>query len=314
MRKFILNIIQFSLLFSLVVAVSFFLLKKLVQETADFKIQKDTKYIVIGHSHPECAYNDSLISNFENFSISGESYFYTLPKVKNIVAQNPQLETVFLEFTNNQISKNVEDWIWEDKYLSYYYAIYSPFIETKDRFLIVKKRPIAFLKNLPIVFKDLLKKTIKPIKYSYEFGGYKKIEGTLEKYENKKEDKVIEDFVLIDNQVSSIHIFYLKKIIDFLNQNNVEVVLIRSPQHHTYQGFENEAKYQEILNKEFSDVFYIDFNKLPLLDHHFRDPEHLNSEGAKIITNHLNKMLLTDFTASLDSKKHVDYFELIQID
>ena len=71
----------------------------------DFRIKLNTHYIVLGHSHAECAYNDQLIENFENFSQSGESYFYTLPKIKEIVRKNPQVKTVFLEFTNNQIEK-----------------------------------------------------------------------------------------------------------------------------------------------------------------------------------------------------------------
>lgn len=314
MKKFFLNSIQFGLLFSSLVAVSFCILLLRTKSRAVFTIDKHTKHIVLGHSHPECAYNDSLIQNFQNFSMSGESYFYTLPKVKNIVAQNPQLETIFLEFTNNQVSKNIEDWIWEEKYLSYYYAIYSPFIETSDKFRILLNKPAAFLKNLPIVFKDLLKKNISPVNYASEFGGYKRIDGTLENYEKTNQDSIIEDFVLINDETSQIHIEYLKRIIQYLGENNINVVLIRTPQHYSYQGFENEKQYQAILKSEFSDVNFIDFTKIPLTYDHFRDTEHLNREGARVTSNYLNKILSTDFSTFFGENKHVDYFNIIQID
>ena len=47
-----------------------------INKNADFKLDKKTYHIVLGNSQPECAFNDSLISNFKNLAKSGESYFY----------------------------------------------------------------------------------------------------------------------------------------------------------------------------------------------------------------------------------------------
>src|SRR5690554_8088243 len=72
---------------------------------SDFKLDEHPKYIVVGHSHPECAFNDSLIPELKNISHSGESYFYSYFKTKQVVQQNTSIEVVFIEFTNNQIVK-----------------------------------------------------------------------------------------------------------------------------------------------------------------------------------------------------------------
>ncbi len=144
MKKFIYTNFIFFSVFTCLVFFLFQGLAILIEKNADFNIKNDTKTIIIGHSHSECAYNDSLIENFENFSLSGESYYYTFPKVKKIIEHNPQIETVFIEFTNNQISKNVEKWIWDKKYISYYYPIYSPFIDFQDKLSLVVNRPTSF--------------------------------------------------------------------------------------------------------------------------------------------------------------------------
>ena len=62
-----------------------FTLNSYTRSKSQFDLKKQPKSIVVGHSHPECAFNDSLIQEFKNFSSSGESYFYTYPKLKNII-------------------------------------------------------------------------------------------------------------------------------------------------------------------------------------------------------------------------------------
>ena len=74
-----------------------------IEKKSSFKISDNIKYVVFGHSHSECTFNDALISNFKNLSEPGEAYFYTYQKLKNVIHDNPAIESVFVEFTNNQI-------------------------------------------------------------------------------------------------------------------------------------------------------------------------------------------------------------------
>jgi hypothetical protein len=283
------------------------------KKNAVFQIKSDTKIIMLGHSHAECTYDDNIIQNFENFAISGESYFYTLPKVKEIVRHNPEIKTVFLEFTNNQITQEVEKWIFEEKYLNYYYALYNPYIETEDHLRLLCLNPSGCVSGVPIIMKDLMKKSYQKIKYPYEYGGFKAINGNLKEYDQNKKNHENEDFVKIDHSISELQLVYLRKIIDLLENENIEIILIRSPQHKSYQGFSNEKEYQSVLKKEFPEVKYIDLSDFPLTADQFRDPEHVNAQGAKLISEWINQIVNLKLDRFFESNKHASYTQIQEI-
>jgi hypothetical protein len=285
-------------------------LSRLAKKNAVFEIKPDTKKIMLGHSHAECTYDDNIIENFENFSISGESYFYTYPKVKEIVRHNKEIKTVFLEFTNNQITQEVEKWIFEEKYLHYYYALYNPYIETEDHLRLLCLNPSGFISGVSIIMKDLMKKSYQKTKYPYEYGGFKAIDGNLKEYDQNKKNHVNEDFVKIDHSISELQLVYLRKIIDLLKNENIEIILIRSPQHKNYQGFSNEKEYQSILKEELPDVKYIDLIDFPLTADQFRDPEHVNAQGAKLISEWMNQMFKSKLDRFFESNKHSSYAQI----
>lgn len=311
MKKFLYKNTMFIAIFLGVAIGAFSVLSALVKTKADFTIGEDTRCIMLGHSHAECAYNDELIDDFENFAISGESYFYTYPKVKKLVEQNPQIKTVFIEFTNNQLAKDVEKWIWTEKYLSYYYAIYSPFISLKDKIIPASNNPKGFITNLPITFKDLGKKLRSSnINYSYEYGGYNEVEGTLEEYIAMKDTMQDEDFVEIETSLSEVQVEYLEKILNFLGEKGIEVILIRSPQHKDYTGFINESFYQEILQSKLQSYTHIDLVNFPISNTEFRDYEHLNKVGAEKVSSWLNEVM-KDSTITI--KGHLNYNQINKI-
>ena len=114
MKSFIVNLLKFVFFF-LFILIGLFLLNR---HFANFKIKESSRILIVGHSHSECAYNDSLINNVVNFSQSGESYFYTYFKTKKFIEQNPNIQTVLIEFSNNQIAFSMNNWIWAEKYMS----------------------------------------------------------------------------------------------------------------------------------------------------------------------------------------------------
>jgi hypothetical protein len=313
MKLFLIKILRFSSLFLGILIVGYLAISWLSKKNADFKIKPTTTNILLGHSHAECAYNDSIINNFENFALSGESYFYTLPKVKEIVKQNPGIKTVFLEFTNNQITVDIEKWIFEEKYLNYYYALYNPYIEIKDHFRLMYLNPAGFVGSIPVLMKDLIKKTYQNTSYPYEFGGYKGINGSLEDYQLNKNKHKKEDFIEIDHSVSELQLLYLRKIIDFLKEKNIEIILIRTPQYKSYQGFSNEKEYQSVLKKELLEIKHIDLCDFPITANEFRDPEHVNVQGAKFISEWMNELIKMDLKLIFNSSNHLDYSQLKNI-
>src|SRR5690606_2095183 len=145
MRGFIRNSITFLLCFILIFFVLNLITNYNIRNKADFIIKKQVDAIIIGHSHSECAYNDSVISNIKNLSSSGESYFYTYFKLENILKQNSTIKTVYLNYSNNQVYENMDNWIWGKKYLNNKYITYSSFIPIQDQLLLMKNNLSDYL-------------------------------------------------------------------------------------------------------------------------------------------------------------------------
>ena len=103
MISFLKKIIRLASIVILLIVGLLFIENNYIERNANFKLEDKVKYVVFGHSHSECAFNDSLISSFKNLSEPGEAYFYTYQKLRNVILQNPEIETVFVEFTNNQV-------------------------------------------------------------------------------------------------------------------------------------------------------------------------------------------------------------------
>ena len=94
MVTFLKQVVNFLLLSTLLLSFIILVPPYFINKKANFKLDKNDEMIVVGHSHPECAYNDSLIPSLKNLANSGESYFYTLQKLKKIVPANPQIKTI----------------------------------------------------------------------------------------------------------------------------------------------------------------------------------------------------------------------------
>lgn len=310
MKKFLVRLTIFSVCNLGLFLVLVFSSSWLARKQNDFSIKQDTKFIILGHSHSECAYNDALIDNFENFSQSGESYFYSIPKLEQIIRMNPQVKTVFLECTNNQMTENVEEWIFGKKYLGYYYANYFPYIGLKSDFFIFRNQPTEYSRNFSIVCKDILKKCISKHKIPYEYGGFKGVKGTLYSYQKNSLKHSNEDFVQIKKGISEVQINFLREISNLLANKKIELILIRTPQHSSYQGFVNESEYKKVIETEFSKVKFIDLVNFPLSDTDYRDPEHLNTVGAEKISGWMNKFLKEDYSYAFQKQLHISFKDI----
>ena len=159
MKKFLLRVLLFVMLtvsftFGLIVTLNYF-----AQSDDFYKIDPDIKYIVVGDSHPECAFNDSLIDNLMNFGQSGESYFYTYLKTKKILENNPSIQTVFVEFNNGQVIKNIDPCIWDDKHVNSKFPKYVYALDLEDYAVLGKNnfsgllnaQSLSILKNFELL-------------------------------------------------------------------------------------------------------------------------------------------------------------------
>lgn len=290
MGKFLMKILVFSLLLMTVCVLYFGLQNWLINHNANFKFSQENKFLIAGHSHAECAYNDSLITNFKNIATSGESYFYTYQKLKEVLKQNNSFEIVFVEFTNNQIDGAMDTWIWGDKYISKFYPKYGSFIDFDDTSLLLKHNFSSLMNNFSVLqkrnFMDILKREYD---YRKDLGGYIPYKETrvhraiMNQIETKKNTPV--------NSISQTNLSYLQKLILLCKQYNKKVVFIRSPQHSKLSMRKNEPIFLEVYNNKFKGVPFLDFNDFHIPDYGYKDLEHLNYKGAEIISAKLDSIL-----------------------
>lgn len=310
MKKFLKYSLIIAILLTGIISIIVMTTNYITAKNAIFQIETKPKYVIIGHSHPECAYNDAVIPHLKNLSKSGESYFYNFAKTKKIIEQNNSLEVVFIEFTNNNLSIEMDDWIWGDKYISYHFPIYEPFINSSDKLLLFQNNPSGYLNAISNSIKHKFKNILKnDFDYVKNLGGYKKL--IVEKV----------DSILIhsdslsqtaETRFSNVNLKYLSMLIDYCKEKNKKVILIRTPQHLQYSGLRNEKQYQEILNMRYSNIEYLDFSKFPIKKHEFADLEHLNHKGATIFSKWFAKLLEEGLINKKNKREFVD--EMIQME
>lgn len=308
MRRFIKLIISFLIVLFTLVFVFIESSEYIINKKSDFKLNTNTKYLVLGHSHSECAYNDSIIQNLQNFAQSAESYFYTYIKLKKLVQSNNQINTIFLEFSNYEID---DDWdyvyTWGNSLITSKFPKYSAITDKDDLFLILKKnfktvissKSISLRSNLGFAFS---KKSNYP--KANNWGGY------LHLIRDKTDSLVLSTDYLLKFQktdkLASTNLEYLLKIIDFCKKNKVNLYLIRSPLHPKYPGLHNETSYQNIIKTKLSKVEFLDFKNFPLQNSEFGDLNHLNHKGSKIFSVWFAQLLNTGFLEANNKQVYID--------
>ena len=191
---------------------------------------------------------------------------------------------MFIELTNNQIHKKINEWICGDKYLSARYNYYEPFIRLQDQFVLLKYNPKGFLKAFVNARKNNSKKIIESsygITDYHKLGGYKylirdKTDSLEEAFKNNPPRKTDEY-----KNLSSVNLDYLDKIIAFLEDREKEFYFIRTPQHRLAHNDENEAFFLKTIKERYGDIEFLDFEKFQLKNIEFGDFGHLNYKGAR---------------------------------
>lgn len=289
MDKFIKNTSLFIITTAVLLFLIVFVPNYIVDKKSRFNIQHNSKVVLFGHSHPECAFNDSLISDFKNLSHSAEPYFYTYQKVKKVLSQNPQIETVLIEFSNNQIDEKMNDWTWGYKYMSSMLPQYGSFMDKSDINLLMENNPKDFMNCMSI---STRKNLVRLLTWNYNFsdimGGYLRVENHQS---GARSGASTSDTAGNSANLSIVNIDYLEKIIVYCRACHKKVCLVRSPQHKSYEYLKNEKDFMRIKKERFADIDFLDFNKFPLSDDDFLDYGHLNYKGAAKFSKWFNMML-----------------------
>ena len=292
MKKFVVNFFVFGfcligVFFIIDFTVGIYSLKK-----TNFIIEKQNKYIVLGHSHSGCSINDKLVDSLVNLSSSGESYFYSYYKLRKMIEYNPNIETVLLEFSNNNISEQMDDWLFGRNMKSNYLK-YSHIVDYYGKYFLFKEKPNLFLRSF---INNVLTKTNDLINmnknYNNLLGGHIEVNKNITDSLLNNNLYLKRNYEFNFNNKSNYSIKYIKKIIDYCDEKEINLILMRSPLHENYKGLENEDMFL-LEQKQLSNdkVSFLDFSKFPFENIEFVDYQHLNEKGANKFSNWLSSFI-----------------------
>lgn len=276
-----------------------------IQDSYNFKIDTNPKYAVFGHSHPACAFDETLIKNFYNASASGERFFYTFIKMKKFIADNESVEVVFIEFDDIQISEASDTSIWDNINLDNRFDMYFPIMNLDENLLLLNKNPTRYARN----FLSLPKQQIKRINNKrYFFDQF--TDDPKETKDNSQTTKTADNAsqavdISPGFEPSEYNIKYLDKCIAHCKEQDVRVILIRSPIYKEKMNQFIEEKFQEIRKNRFSNLSFLDFKDVDLKDSDFLDYGHLNVKGARKFSLWFNRILSEGLLDQKDPEKFI---------
>lgn len=312
LKKFIKNITLFILLFSSILFVVDTALSTWISQKADFSSPtlSQATYAVLGHSQPECAFNDSLIENFVNLASVGESYFYTYRKLQQIIAQQPQLKTLLLDFSNNQLTLGSEEAIWADRFIQAKLPSYLPFIDFQEKWLLFQKNPSGFLDAYALSWNSNLNRFFKSdYQFQKALGGYRSLQvqhaDSLAQLAEKSATKEKSSAPL--DPLPSINIHYLNQILALCKAHQIKVYLIRLPVHSAFSAYHRyEERHHDFFRNELAAYEFLDFSQFPLQVEEFADLEHLNDKGARKFSTFFQKLVEKGLFQAADKQRFIE--------
>jgi hypothetical protein len=307
MKSFLLKCTTFIVLLLLVVVGirAFIVWQK--QNPERYTLDASIENIVLGHSQPECGLNDSLLAHTKNFSQGGEAYFYTYTKLKKLMEVNPNIKTVYLSFSNNQLEEKMDEWTFDAVYINDKYPAYFFAMDWEEKKLLWNHNPKAVLQSEQLLLKnnvvDLVKYKgkIRPETY---WGDYLFLK-------RQKTDSLIQvNYVqtIIKERgkgISEINLTYLKKIVQWCKEHNIQLVLYRTPVHPVLRATYDEKAFDSIRKQHFATVPFLDCIEFPLSNDQFGDFDHLNYKGARLFSTFFDTLVQQNITSTVEVKKLV---------
>ncbi len=289
MKKLILHIAIFLLVFSSIISIFIGIYTKQIQN--QFSKKSKIKYLFLGDSHVQNGINPSVIPNSMNFASSGESYFNIYQKLQYIAAHS-EIETVVIPVGIHNFSKQI-DTLWilnETNFISKISDIY-PIVKFSDL-----KSEINHLNFSNTMYVDIVDNSVYQSIYGLEYfllnrkpayvGGFTAHNGS---FEVNKSISIKESFILSSKNTSTHQLRNFNKILAFCKEQNIKITLIAIP---VYQSEKNNLdSFINSFHLQGYDFNYL--NHLNLINDNtlFKDPNHLNNKGSKYYSNYLNNIL-----------------------
>lgn len=281
MRRFLINISWFSIIIVGVFTV-FIAIRIYATTHIDFKESVDVHYLFTGASHPYHGIDDSLMETAVNRSAPSERYMFTYLKLKNILRDNPQIDTVFLQCAPTDLWNNTDDKYFAENEMSRFLPMYFPLF-TSSEWNVYKN-------HLGTVIPLILQKSF-DLKQLSPNALYESMGNKATKEENSirmDRIKIYPDYpsLMTGEKGHAVNYTYLRRIIELCNEKGVKLYGVYFPVYHP-EYYYDQQEYYTALSDLFPDLELLDYHNLVFPDSMRRDPHHLNEMGAKVFSKML---------------------------
>lgn len=281
MKRFLCNILTFSLLFVIVFALFHIFL--IHSQKRILLLDQDVNKVFLGNSTFEYGIKDSLIPSSKNFGQNAETIDIVYAKLKLLKKFNPQLDTAYIELDDIiLLNRSLPSVLTHPYYISSF--------TVEDIFNNIKN--MTFERNVSYLYHtyDIVK--IRPLVCSYfkesnisdlGIGGYADL------YRNKLEEDLRNRIDVKNNLSTKIpehNIYYYNALITFCHNNNITPIFLVNPMH---KAAWTDTCYRNFRASTFPNIPMIDFLCMELPDSCFGDIAHLNYKGAHIYSDSLSR-------------------------
>lgn len=277
MKKFLVNIfyiaVVISLLIGLIIQGKISIYKKF-----NYSIDAHTHILFTGASLLEVAMNDSLISGSLNICRSSEPHLYTYIKLKYLLRDNPQIDTIFVGIGPANLNEHTDYRYFNPNQAPSFISSFYPLFTKEEWSLFFSKEPNFFIKCMMDSFDE-------KIYYSGDsflknFGKFLK----SEKEFNRNQIREYTDFDFLYG--NSINVMYLKKIRNLCDTYGVKLYCVYPPVFKEVDFF-NEKNFYKTYKEHFSDIELLDYSEYKIADSLRQDQDHLNYKGSLQFTKEI---------------------------
>lgn len=276
MRRFILNIFIFGLILATFYGVIYgrFLF---MMNSYSLRLPKEKTILLIGESQSQAAVDDSKIENLYNLSQSQERYMTTYCRLKAVLEQNPQIDTVILSLTPHSINRGKDDF-WENGgYLRQIVQWYGALLGWREWRLMLRHAPETTLAEIVTPLQHYLKVNesyTHQIGY-YEAADYCALEANIA--EGGSSLKVDPSFG------NAVTLEYLDKIVCLCADKRIKLIGLNTPVYHAWE-YEEPQYFYDYIATHYPDLELWDYLDADIPDDYRRDINHLNKKGAEWFT------------------------------
>ena len=278
-------------------------------------LKKESPILLIGDSHIECSVNDLPYEQLENRATSGEFYYFTYHRIKNLVtqanAENKKIRAIGVTFHVNSMHPEKDIFLLNDNIKSHYITTYTPIFRKRECHPHLYNIPITdsslsllLMSYLPQFYdiKGLL--TVRKFRNMENYsGGFRSTRVKPFTYNEAKLKRMMTQLYAepsiksdSDSKFSTLQVNHLELIAQLAKNHHIPLVLINTPLHKDYNSHIPEKHKRQLLEladslqRKFGAI-YLDYHDMSLPDSHFRDYNHLNPTGAAVFTPILLKDL-----------------------